>query len=61
MQYNDITKAGKMLAQIAGCSVTMENKITRIKVIAIKKVLSPKSCPDGVNQWKKSPEKLNVA
>ena len=45
----------------AGCRATTAKTNTKIRVITIKKVLSPQSCPDGVNQWKRNPEKTNVA
>lgn len=44
----------------AGCRDTIAKTNTNIRDITIKKVLSPQSCPDGVNQWKRNPEKTNV-
>jgi hypothetical protein len=34
----------------AGCSATIAKTNANIRVITIKKVFSPQSCPDGVNQ-----------
>jgi hypothetical protein len=45
----------------AGCRATTAKTNTRIRVMTIKKVLRPQSWPDGVNQWKRNPEKTNVA
>lgn len=33
----------------------------RIRVMVIKKILIPQSCPDGVKKWKRTPENTNEA
>uniref|UniRef100_A0A2P2JZV2 Uncharacterized protein n=1 Tax=Rhizophora mucronata TaxID=61149 RepID=A0A2P2JZV2_RHIMU len=45
----------------AGCSTTTAKTNTQISIITMKNVFNPHSSPDGTNQWKRSPEKTNVA
>jgi hypothetical protein len=50
VQYNDIAEAGKMLPFTAGCKATMAKTNASIRVIEMKKILIPQSCPDGVKK-----------
>lgn len=43
------TRKGKCILT-AGCRATIAKRKAKIRVMTIKKVLSPQSCPDGVNQ-----------
>jgi len=45
----------------AGCKATMAKTNASIRVIEMKKILVPQSCPDGVKKWKRTPEKTKVA
>lgn len=57
-----IQKKKKQIYKLTvGCSATTAETKTEIRVITMKNVLSPQSCPDGVNQWKRRPEKTKVA
>ena len=46
--YNTIKQSKCIL--IAGYNATIAKTKTKINVITIRKVLSPQSCPNGVNQ-----------
>ena len=60
-RYSLIDERRKREKLTEGCSATTVKTNAKIRVVTIKKVLSPQSCPDGVNQWKRNPDETNVA